>query len=169
MAKKRAQVRRDSRVRLSRREKWLVALFVGLGIAAGIGIAVWRIESRSNSNANSALLAAEVRFERASRTFVNGMRTCGTGATRLRCSETHDRTWGQAFEQLASSLSSFSFPDSKAEQAAALIRDAREIGHELLIASRAKTLDAHFNRFITAQGQLRQFAQDAELLLGHGL
>jgi hypothetical protein len=163
------QLRRDSHVRLSGGGKRLAALIFVLGVAAAVGVAVWRLEARSSSNADSALQAAEVRFEHASRNFENGIRHCGTGASRLRCSETHARAWGEAFEQLASSLSGFTFPASKAKQAAALVRDARQIGNDLLVASRAKTLNDYFSLFFTAQSRLPGFAQDAELLLGHGL
>jgi hypothetical protein len=159
---------REFRVPLSNGARRLVRLIVVLGIAAGIANSVLPYELRSHPN--PALVAAETRFERASLQFIQSVRRCGAGAKSLRCRQTQERLWGEAFDGLASSVDRiFPFSGTQASAALAFVHETRAMGRVLVAASKAKTAAGSDQDLLRVQGMLRTFERDAQAALGHGL
>jgi hypothetical protein len=155
-------------VPLSNGARRLVRLIVVLGIAAGIANSVLPYELRSHPN--PALVAAETRFERASLQFIQSVRRCGAGAKSLRCRQTQERLWGEAFDGLASSVDRiFPFSGTQASAALAFVHETRAMGRVLVAASKAKTAAGSDQDLLRVQGMLRTFERDAQAALGHGL
>jgi hypothetical protein len=143
---------------------WVIVV---LGLVAVIGGIVVPAELRSTTN--PALVLAENNLEGASQIYIDAVQSCGTGPTALRCVETQDRTWGEAFNEFASTLSAISLSGSQQADAHALALGARQVGRALIVASQAKTAAQHHAAFLVVERALPPFEQDAKLLLGHGL